>query len=86
MATLAAGDPHTHHPLMTDLPPQPKQLVFDTAGIAEMGQRWAAVEIEHYDIEGTGGRGGGVHGCLHISDSTIIDAPGTNAGTAWLLS
>ncbi|MDB3961388.1 hypothetical protein N9411_00045 [bacterium] len=48
MATLAAGDPHTHHRFMTDLPPQPKQPVFDTAGIVRMGERSAdwVIKIE----------------------------------------
>ena len=48
LAAMAARDPHTHHRLVTDLPPQPKQLVFDTAGIVEMGRRWAdsVIEIE----------------------------------------
>ena len=48
LAALAAGDPHTHHRLVTDLPPQPKQLVIDTAGIVRMGEGWAdwVVEIE----------------------------------------
>jgi hypothetical protein len=46
MAALAADDPHTHHRLMTDLPAQPKQLVFDTAGIVRMGERWADWVVE----------------------------------------
>ncbi|MDE0889174.1 MAG: hypothetical protein OSA40_06915 [Phycisphaerales bacterium] len=48
MAALAAADPHTHHRLVTDLPPQPKQLVIDTAGIVRLGETLAdwVVEIE----------------------------------------
>ena len=46
MAALAADDPHTHHRLMTELPPQPKQLVFDTAGIVGMGELWADWVVE----------------------------------------
>jgi hypothetical protein len=46
MAALAADDPHTHHRLMTELPPQPKQLVFDTAGIVGMGEIWADWVVE----------------------------------------
>ena len=48
LVALAAGDPHTHHRLVTDLPPQSKQLVLDTAGIVRMGEGWAdwVVEIE----------------------------------------
>ena len=46
MAALAATDPHTHHRLMTELPPQPKQLVFDTAGIVGMGEIWADWVVE----------------------------------------
>jgi hypothetical protein len=46
MAALAAADPHTHHRLVTDLPPQPKQLVIDTAGIVRLGERWADWVVE----------------------------------------
>ena len=46
MAALAKDDPHTHHRLMIDLPPQPKQLVFDTAGVIRLGERWADWVVE----------------------------------------
>ena len=49
MTALAADDPHTHHRLMTELPPQPKQLVFDTAGIVGMGEIWADWVVETDD-------------------------------------
>ena len=41
-----AADPHTHHRLLTDLPPQPKQLVIDTADIVRMGEGWADWVVE----------------------------------------
>ncbi len=46
MAALAAADPHIHHRLATDLPPQPKQLVVDTAGIVRLGEGWADWVVE----------------------------------------
>ena len=41
MAALAAADLHTHHRLFDGFPPQPKQLVLDTAAIVWLGREWA---------------------------------------------
>ncbi len=42
MAAMAAADPNTHHRLFDGFPPQPKQLVLDTAAIVWLGDQWAA--------------------------------------------
>lgn len=48
MAALAAADPHTHHRLMTEYPPQDRQLVLDTAGVVWLGRAMAdwVIEVE----------------------------------------
>ena len=42
MRALAAADELLFHVEAFDLPPQPKELVLDTAGVVELGRRLAA--------------------------------------------
>lgn len=44
VAAFAERDAHTHHLLAFEPPPQPKQLVFDTAGVVWLGE-WLAEQV-----------------------------------------
>ena len=44
MARMAAADEHCVHLVVDGLPPQPKRLVIDTAGVVWLG-RWLAEQV-----------------------------------------